>query len=90
MENEIKTKEENHDPFEGEKNEWPIVVTLSKLYSMKFDKPVSFEVAIGLLEVSEFDTDIIPEVEKETVVDYNVGVLMGEIENEVPLNTRLN
>lgn len=76
--------------FEGEKTEWPIVITMSKLYNMSFDKPVSFEVAVGLLEVGDFDSDLLPEVIDSEIIDYNVGIKLEDLENEVPPNTPLN
>jgi len=76
--------------FEGEKTEWPIVITMSKLYNMSFDKPVSFEVAVGLLEVGDFDSDLLPEVIDSEIIDYNVGIKLEDLENEVPPNTLLN
>lgn len=76
--------------FEGEKTEWPIVITMSKLYNMSFDKPVSFEVAVGLLEVGDFDSDLLPEVIDSEIIDYNVGIKLEDLGNEVPPNTLLN
>ena len=76
--------------FEGEKTEWPIVITMSKLYNMSFDKPVSFEVAVGLLEVGDFDSDLLPEVIDSEIIDYNVGIKLEDLENEVSPNTLLN
>ena len=76
--------------FEGEKTEWPIVITMSKLYNMSFDKPVSFEVAVGLLEVGDFDSDLLPEVIDSEFIDYNVGIKLEDLENEVSPNTLLN
>ena len=58
---------------------------------MVFEKPVSFETAIGLLEVSGFgELDDVPEIEQEQVLDYNVGVLIEGNIGEIPDHSRIN